>query len=149
MQTPSVFTRDLARRLLASSRSAVGPDGYEALVVSERLRGTVSGFAGAAGFASLQRRAWVLASAEVPALRELKVGHDGQLQGWAELFPRALTHAGPTEQDRERTAAIALTAHLLELMVTFIGRPLTLRLLLDAWPDASTNESKSTAEAES
>jgi hypothetical protein len=29
---------------------------------------------------------------------------------------------------------------LLELLVTFIGEPLTLRLVHDTWPDASMNE---------
>ncbi len=37
-------------------------------------------------------------------------------------------------------AAVAITAHLLGLLVTFIGEPLTLRLVREAWPDASLDE---------
>jgi hypothetical protein len=45
------------------------------------------------------------------------------------------------EQGREARAATqagtVLVAHLLELLVTFIGAPLTLSLVRDKWPDAS------------
>jgi hypothetical protein len=34
-------------------------------------------------------------------------------------------------------AAVAITAQLLGLLVTFIGEPLTVRLVREAWPDAS------------
>jgi hypothetical protein len=43
------------------------------------------------------------------------------------------TDAGPE-------AAIAVITHLLVLLETFIGKVLTLRLLRDAWPDASSDE---------
>jgi hypothetical protein len=33
-------------------------------------------------------------------------------------------------------AAVAIIAYLLELLVTFIGKPLTVRLVRDAWPAA-------------
>ena len=33
-------------------------------------------------------------------------------------------------------AAVALAARLLGLLVTFLGEPITLRLVRDAWPDA-------------
>jgi hypothetical protein len=36
-------------------------------------------------------------------------------------------------------ATVALTAHFLELLVTFVGEALTLRLLREAWPDALLN----------
>ncbi|HVK09314.1 MAG TPA: hypothetical protein VM597_11100, partial [Gemmataceae bacterium] len=32
---------------------------------------------------------------------------------------------------------VEVVAHLLGLLVTFIGEPLTLRLVRDAWPDVS------------
>jgi hypothetical protein len=34
-------------------------------------------------------------------------------------------------------AAVAITAHLLGLLVTLIGEPLTVRLVRDAWPDTA------------
>ena len=37
-------------------------------------------------------------------------------------------------------AAVAIIAHLLGLLVTFIGEPLTLRLVGEAWPDALLDE---------
>ena len=33
-------------------------------------------------------------------------------------------------------AAVSIITYLLGLLVTFIGEPLTLRLVRDAWPDA-------------
>ena len=43
-------------------------------------------------------------------------------------------------RDGGAEAAVAITAHLLGLLVTFIGEPLTLRLVREAWPDASLDE---------
>ena len=43
----------------------------------------------------------------------------------------------------------AVVAHLLGLLVTFIGEPLTLRLVADAWPDADVNELSARAEERS
>ena len=37
-------------------------------------------------------------------------------------------------------AGTSIVARLLELLVTFIGEPLTLRLVRDAWPDAPVTE---------
>ena len=45
------------------------------------------------------------------------------------------------EENQEASAAgeagMVLVAHLLELLVTFIGAPLTLHLVRDKWPDAT------------
>jgi hypothetical protein len=38
-------------------------------------------------------------------------------------------------------AAVGIIAHLLGLLETFIGEPLTLRLVREAWPDVSLGES--------
>ena len=72
MDTPSPSIRDLARRLLAveaASQSAADPRVHEAVRVCEKLRISLTRFAGADGFASLLRRALALARAEVPALQ--------------------------------------------------------------------------------
>lgn len=66
--------RDLARRLLAASQSASGPHVHDAVVVSEKLRISLTRFAGGAGAASLLRRALLLASADVAALQSVKLG---------------------------------------------------------------------------
>ncbi len=143
MDTPSSSIRDLARRLLAASQTTSGPRVHEALVVSERLRLTLTKFAGSDGFASLLRRALVLASAEAPPLQSVKIGADGRLEGFEQLV--ADTGSGTPGGE----AAVAITAHLLGLLETFIGKSLTLRLVREAWPDTSLDEEHSKIEASS
>ena len=136
MNAPSSSLRDLARQLLAESRTASFPHVHEAVVVSERLRISLTKFAGADGFASLLRRALALASADVPALQSVKIGADGRLEGLEQL-------AADTDTGE---AAVAITAYLLGLLVTFIGEPLTLTLVREAWPDTSPDDSNSRME---
>jgi hypothetical protein len=132
MDKPSPSTRDLARRLLAASQTASDPHMHEAVLVNEKLRISLTQFAGADGFASLLRRALALASAEAPALRSAKVSADGRLEGFEQLA----SHAGSAGGEK----AAAITAHLLGLLVTFIGEPLTLRLVREAWPETAPVE---------
>jgi hypothetical protein len=134
MDEPYLLMRDLARRLLAASQTASAPHVHEAAAVSEKLRIPLARFAGADGFASLLRRALALASAEVPALQSIKVGAEGRLEGFDRLAADTGTVAGGSE------AAVAITAHLLGLLVTFIGEPLTLRLVGAAWPEMSRDK---------
>ncbi|HEX9095255.1 MAG TPA: hypothetical protein VF990_04040 [Candidatus Dormibacteraeota bacterium] len=136
MDTPSPSTRDWARRLLAAeaaSRSAADPRVPEAVRVCEKLRVAITRFAGADGFTALLRRALALARAEVPALHGITQKADGSLEGLEQLAADA--------RDVAIDAAVAITAHLLGLLVTFIGEPLTVRLVREAWPDASWDES--------
>jgi hypothetical protein len=137
MDTPSPAMRDLARRLLAQGQSASGPHVPEAALVHEKLRISLTRFCGADGFASLLRRALVLASAEAPALRSAQVSADGRLEGLEQLA----SHEGSVS----RAAAVAITAHLLGLLVTFIGEPLTLRLVREAWPPATPDATPETS----
>lgn len=134
MDTTSSLMRELSWRLLTASRTASDSHVHEAAVVSEKLRIPLTRFAGAEGFASLLRRALVLASAEVPALQNLKVGPEGRLEGFDQLADDTGTAAGGSE------AAVAITAHLLGLLSTFIGERLTLRLIHEVWPDAYLDE---------
>jgi hypothetical protein len=124
--------RDLARRLLAESQSAADSDARKAVLVNEKLRNVLIQFAGADGFRSLLGRALDLASVEAPALKNASVGADGRLEGLEQLatLPGSVSGA----------SAVAITAHLLELLVTFIGEPLTLRLVRKAWPNLSLGE---------
>ncbi len=126
--------RELSRRLLIASETASDRSVHEAAVVSEKLRIPLTRFAGAEGFASLLRRALVLAKAEVPSLQHIKVGTEGRLEGFAELA------ANPGAALEGSEAAVAITAHLLGLLGTFIGEPLTLKLVREAWPDTSLDE---------
>jgi len=138
MDTPSSSMRDLARRLLAATQTAAVPHVHEAVLVSDKLRISLTRFAGVDGFTSLQRRALVLARAEVPSLQSVKVGADGRLEDFEQLAADTGTDAA--------AAAAAITAHLLGLLVTFIGKPLTLTLVHEAWPDISLDKSHSTRE---
>lgn len=135
MSTASPAVRDLARRLLAyEAARAPGPDGRPdaAVRVLEELRVRLSKLMGVIGFSSLLSRALALAKADVPSLEAVQVRGDGSLEGF-----------DPARQDEASECAnqdLVLVAHLLGLLVTFIGTPLTLRLLRDAWPEAPIDE---------
>ncbi len=133
MESPTSSMRDLARRLLAASQTGSGPHVSEVVEVIERLRISLAKVAGADGFASLLRRALVLASADVPSLQSVKIGADGRLEGLEPLV--AGTGTGE--------AAVALASHLLGLLVTFIGDDLGLRLVRGAWPELAPGEADS------
>ncbi len=64
---------------------------------------------------------------------------DGHLEGIAEIR-QSLT---PDEAIRAETA---LVAHIVELLCTFLGEILAVRLLQDVWPDASFNDGNSRKE---
>ena len=123
---------DLARAVLAASPIASSPDEHRTGLVSESLRLTLTRFAGAQGFASLLRRALALAGAEMPALRGAKVSAEGRIEGFEPLLAQ--------DDAVRREAAVAITAQLLELLVTFIGEPLTRRMVREACPGISLEE---------
>jgi hypothetical protein len=126
--------RALAQRLVAAetaSPSATDSRTHQAVRVCEKLRISLTRFAGADGFASLLRRTLALAQAEVPSLNRITVTADGSLVGLEALAANE-TDAG--------VEAAALTAYLLELLVIFIGEPLTLRFVCEAWPDESLDK---------
>jgi hypothetical protein len=136
MSTASPKVQDLARRLLALEAGQGHSTDARldvAVQVIEELRLRLVKLAGVVGFRSLLSRALTLAKAEVPSLNMVQVGVDGSLKGFDGI-----------EQSQEPGApvqpGIVLVAHLLELLVTFIGQPLTLRLIRDKWPDASIDE---------
>ncbi len=125
MDTPSESIRELAQRLLlleATLPSAIGGDETER--VCEKLRISLTRFAGAEGFLALMRRSLALAKAEVPGLKNLTLRPDGCFVD----FDAALNGDG-------NEAGIALTAQFLSLLITFVGEPLALRLVSDAWPN--------------
>ena len=124
--------RDLALRLLtleAVNATATDTHAHQAARVFEKLRTSLTRFAGADSFTALLRRALVLARAGFPSLQNVKVTADGRLEGFEAV--------GAAADNFTIEAATAITAHLLGLLATFIGEPLTLRLVREAWPDAS------------
>jgi len=129
--------RELARRLMAleTSRDArPAKNGSDAARVCEKLRVPLVKLAGKAGYHSLISRAIAIAKANAPALGPIEVRLDGSLEGFGEI----------SENDAE--AGVAILVHLLDLLVTFIGEPVTLGLVRDAWPDSSVEKTNSSAE---
>ena len=136
--TPSAKVRDLAQRLIdheAAPRDSSEANIVAAFRVSEKLRRLLSTLTGATGFRSLLSRALTLAKTQVPCLNMVQVNADGSLEGLSEFC--------------DGEAGVMLIAQLLGLLVNFIGEPLTLRLVDDAWPDlllkdTNSSETKST-----
>ena len=104
----------------------------EAVRVCEKLRISLIRLAGPDAFTSLLRRALALARADIPALQAIAPRADGSLEG-LEALVADVTNGGSD-------AAVEIIAHLLGLLITFIGTPLTLRIVGEVWPAASLDE---------
>ena len=140
--TPAL--KDFSRRLIALEElraPSAGP-ASEALRVCEKIRVALAKLAGVAGFRSLMARALALATAEVPWLARVQVRPDGSLDG----FDEARGQQGPIQNGE---VGAVVVAQLLGLLVTFIGEPLTLGLVRDAWPDAPVDATGRLAEGQS
>ncbi|MDT5270218.1 MAG: hypothetical protein QOH49_2404 [Acidobacteriota bacterium] len=133
MSTASPQNQELARRLIgfeaARTSSSDAPVDAAVLIIGE-LRLRLTKLAGVEGFRSLLSRALTLSKAEVPSLNIVRISSDGSLEGFDAIEGSEATGAATQ-------VGIVLVAHLLELLVTFIGAPLTLSLVCDKWPDAS------------
>ncbi|QDA36774.1 hypothetical protein E4191_22045 (plasmid) [Paracoccus liaowanqingii] len=129
---PLLSMQALAQQLLTLERrhqNAFDDPADEAARVFERLRDALARFAGLSGFTSLMRRALALARADDPSLRQLSVRADGSLEGLEQL---------------SSDAVLAIIAQFLGLLVTFVGEPLMLRFVREAWPDASLDDQHGT-----
>ena len=123
-------TRELAQRLLAFEAVEAGTanaDTHAVGRVCDKLRRPLTTLAGAAGFRSLLARALTLAKQESPVLGAWEIRSDGSLEG--------------VNGEAAQPGAV-LVAHLIGLMITFIGEALTLRLLQDVWPDVIDSDIK-------
>jgi len=102
-----------------------------------RLRERLVDLIGAAGYATLVARAVRLAQAEVPDLERVTVDIA------AEGGPRVGGEfARVSDGDPAVTAAgmTALLAHVIGLLITFIGEDLALRLVREAWPELAHDQ---------
>jgi len=120
--------RDLAERLLAEECDrSDGTNEPAAHRVCGKLGVILSKLAGAAGYRSLLARALTLAQAEAPDLKGVRVTPDALLEGFAEAKTI-------TETEQFAPGEVELVAQLLGLLLTFIGEPLTHKLVQEGWP---------------
>ena len=90
---------------------------------------------GTAGFREILLCALPRATVEVPWLRSMRVKQDGSLEGLNDL-------GAQHRPDELSEGGIVLFAHLLGLLVAFIGRDLTLGFVLEVWPEVPLNNLK-------
>lgn len=120
-------SQDLALRLLAHESAAADSSAVSAgFRVCERLRPVLSTLTGTLGYRSLLMRALTLARRKSVLLRSVEVNADGSLENLN-------SDAGENSE--------LLIMHLISLLATFIGEPLTVRLLQDVWPDLAGSTS--------
>lgn len=127
----------LVRRLL--TLEAVGSQDQEALVaaaerVLDRLRAHLSQRIGQEGFRTLLSRALALTTAQFPHLRTVRVAEDGSLVGLRRAAVATQETRDDVSQQDTVEGVVALVAHLLGLLFTFIGEDLTLRILSTVVP---------------
>jgi len=131
MASPEI--QELARQLLAFEATQSGasdaPVGATLRVIEE-LRLRLIRLAGVDGFRSLLSRSLTLARAEASCLNQAHVSANGILEGFD----------GIEDNQAAGQAGRVLVAHLLALLMTFIGESLTLRLVRESWPEASMSE---------
>ena len=127
LATPTL--RALAIRLIAEEREA------DALLAAfhacDRLGLSLTKAVEPAGFHSLLSRALALSQKEIPALKDVRILPDGTLNDLSQ-------QADPAEKDALTSGATVLLAQLLGLLHAFIGEPLTMQLVKEAWPEVFT-----------
>ena len=134
--------RDLARRLLefeACECESKETKVHAGLHACEKLRESLEKLVGIAGFQALLSRALVLAKEEVAWLNRVHVEASGAIQGFDE--------AAPSQELEAARGGEVLLAQLIDLLVTFIGEALTLRLIRDIWPAPSLSDVNLSSEA--
>ena len=144
--TTSPKTRDLARCLLnyevVSAKSSESMESA-ALSVYEKLRQSLSAFAGVAAFETLAFRALTQAKSEAPGLWAVQVAEGGSLQGLGEFELQNGINKDLANEFPVGEGGIILIARLLGLLLIFLGEALTLSLLRNAWPGAALDDHNS------
>jgi hypothetical protein len=67
------------------------------------------------------------------------VGADGTLSGLDDLVPQK-------DEDMSKDGGAILIAQLLELLLTFVGEGITLRMVQNVWPESAFNNRDSEQE---
>ena len=125
---PKEFARQLVGHEAAAGRPS-SSDVSAASAVCDKLRDPMSKMMGVEGYTTILRRASVLAGAEIPWLRTLKISSDGSLAGMSEQ------NSMPSDPTEVMEGEVVLVGHLLGLLVLFIGPALTIQLVHQVWPD--------------
>ena len=147
MTTPPTM-RDLAHRLFAYEVVAgktSEPVEFATLRVYEKLRQSLSAFAGVAAFESLAFRALAQAKSEAPSLWAVRIAADGSLQGLGKFEPQAGEFEPQLGSGRDQTSegGAALISRLLGLLQIFLGEAMTLSLLRLTWPGGAFDDCNS------
>ena len=135
-------TRELARRLLVCESNACKssePEVSPTIRVYEKLRQSLSAFAGIAGFRVSRFSCPGARQVGRSMLGEFRVTEDGRLQGLGEVELQSDFDRG-TGGDPVGEAGIILIALLLGLLHIFIGEALTASLLQVTWPGVALDE---------
>ena len=138
--------RDLAHRLFAYEVVAgktSEPVEFATLRVYEKLRQSLSAFAGVAAFESLAFRALTQAKSEVPSLWAVQIAEGGSLQGLGEFEPQIDMDKDLSGEFPAGDGGIVLIARLLGLLLIFLGEALTLSLLRNEWPGEAFDDRNS------
>jgi len=134
--TPSLpQMRSIAQRLItyeAQGEKSSETAEISSFRVTDRLRPQLATLMGHGGFRALLARALALGSAEVRWLGEVQVRADGTLDGLA------TAHAS-LEPEEFHEGRVVVLARLLGLLVAFIGPALTLRLIVEIWPQLAAD----------
>ena len=144
--TTSPKTRDLALCLLNyEAVSAKSSESMESATLSvyEKLRQSLSVFAGVAAFESLAFRALTQAKSEAPSLWAVQVAEGGSLQGLGEFEPQIDMDKDLADKFPAGDGGIVLIARLLGLLLIFLGEASTLSLLRNAWPSEAFDDRNS------
>lgn len=127
------FGRALAYRLLAyeagESRSS-GDTAASGSVVCQKLFAEIEQFIGHDGFKALLARALYLAKAEFPFLAEVQIGESDE--GWLIGLSENVATRDATEVS---DSIAAVLGGFIDLLGTFIGFDLTLRMIHRRWPE--------------
>ncbi len=138
MAEVSLAARALARRVLLPDARECRDDAALAEAVARadaQLRARLVDLIGPTGYTTLVARAVRLAQAEVPALEQVTGdAGEGTLRG-----VRAVVLASDGDLVMAAAGPTAILAHVIGLLIAFIGEDLALRLIHEAWPDLASD----------
>ncbi|MGI4756782.1 MAG: hypothetical protein ACRYGF_08030 [Janthinobacterium lividum] len=107
--------------ILEKEAQTIAPEDHLATCrVCEKLRRPLSHLVGIGGVRALLVRALTLAKREAQALADVEVMEDASFRGL---------------EGEAAAESPVLISHLIQLLITFVGEDLTLRILHDVWPE--------------